>query len=72
MKRRGFPWKKNDLEKGFAEIYWPGRMEYLPGPPSIIMDGAHNLDGMSVLARGLRRLFPGKEIQAVVGILDNR
>ena len=72
IKTTGFPWKKNDLEKGFSEIYWPGRMEYLPGPPSIIMDGAHNLDGMSVLARGLRRLFPGKEIQAVVGILDNR
>ncbi len=72
VKEKGFSWKRTDLEEGFAKVTWPGRIEYLPGSPSMIMDGAHNPDGMRVLAQTIRQLFPGRKIKAVIGILNNR
>lgn len=72
VKEKGFSWSRMDLEEGFAKVSWPGRSEYLPGPPRILMDGAHNPDGMHVLAQTLRQLFPGRKIKAVIGILNNR
>lgn len=72
VKTKGFLWRNNDLEEGFATVTWPGRMEYLPGSPAILLDGAHNIDGLTVLGQGINRLFPKNKVQALVGILDNR
>ncbi|HEY8392280.1 MAG TPA: folylpolyglutamate synthase/dihydrofolate synthase family protein [Capillibacterium sp.] len=72
VQKQGFPWKEQDLEKGFARVVWPGRMEYFPGPPALLLDGAHNPDGILALAHGLKQLFPGRKMRLVTGILGNR
>ena len=72
VKAQGFPWSQHHLVEGFNTVTWPGRMEYLPGPPPFLLDGAHNPDGVINLAHGLTRLFPEHRIRLVVGILNNR
>jgi len=35
---------------GLARARWPGRLQRVPGPPDLLLDGAHNPDGISRLA----------------------
>lgn len=36
--------------QGLAGVRWPGRLEYIPGAPSVLLDGAHNAHGARALA----------------------
>lgn len=72
IKERGFSWNRHDLQQGFAKVAWPGRMEYFPGPPALLLDGAHNPDAIIALAHGLVQLFPEAKFRLVMGVLDNR
>ena len=72
VKTQGFSWRRQDLEQGFNTVVWPGRMEYFSGPPSILLDGAHNPDGVIALAHGLSQLFSKQKFRVILGILDNR
>ena len=34
---------------GLANVRWPGRLEYIPATPGILLDGAHNVQGVQAL-----------------------
>lgn len=42
------------IERGIAEVRWPGRLELLATGPEILVDGAHNPSGCAVLAEYMR------------------
>lgn len=75
----GFPVPEEALAKGFREARWPGRLWQVPGLDQVWMDGAHNPDGATVLARhvqasGVRpHLIFGamgdKDLAGIVGLL---
>jgi dihydrofolate synthase/folylpolyglutamate synthase len=50
----------------------PGRLEVLAGAPDIVLDGAHNPDGMRALARALDELRCGRPCVAVVGVFADK
>jgi len=61
---------------GFANARWPGRLELIsvPGRPDILLDGAHNPDGMAALAASLTDLLPQMTLGSptfLVAILAN-
>ena len=44
------------IARGFANVRWPGRLEWIPGKPGrpdMIFDGAHNPAGIAALAQAL-------------------
>ncbi len=43
---------------GLSRAHWPGRLQWLPGRPRILLDGAHNPAGARALAAYLRGLGP--------------
>lgn len=48
-------------ERGFANVTWPGRLEWVPGTsgrPDILFDGAHNPAGVEALAQALADMRP--------------
>ncbi len=51
------------IKRGLESVFWPGRLEEISLPEGrVILDGAHNLDGVralerEILARGLDRRF---------------
>jgi len=47
------------VREALAGVEWPGRMEYVPGRPAILLDGAHNRASMERLLEALARHFPG-------------
>ncbi len=75
-------WERGDPKAGeispgrvrtaVGAVAWPGRFEYFPGPPEVIIDGAHNRNGARVLAATLRDLVPGRPLILVIGVLGDK
>ena len=57
---------------GVAEAHWPGRFEILPGAPTVILDGAHNPDGVRTLRHTLEAVYPERAIVFLFGVLADK
>ena len=55
-RRAGLAIALRHVGRGIARTRWPGRLERVPGRPSLLLDGAHNPAGAQALAHELRRL----------------
>jgi dihydrofolate synthase/folylpolyglutamate synthase len=53
---RGFPLGISSLSCGIEAASWPGRMELFPGPPRLLLDGAHNPAGVAALLMSLEKI----------------
>jgi dihydrofolate synthase/folylpolyglutamate synthase len=60
------------VERGFAELVIPGRMEFFPGFPSLVFDIAHNPDKAQSLADALRETFPERRFALVVAVAESK
>ena len=56
LTERGFPLEPSSLSRGVAAASWPGRMELFPGPPRLLLDGAHNPAGVEALLASLGKI----------------
>lgn len=55
------------IAAGLSEVRWPGRLEVVPGRPTIVVDGAHNDDSARRLREALGELFPGRRLFIILG-----
>lgn len=62
----------DDIIKGFKKARQPGRFEVFNKDPYVIIDGAHNIDGVVALSSTLRTNFKDSKILLVVGILKDK
>jgi len=60
------------IQKGLGKVSWPGRFEVIPGQPTLIIDGAHNLDGARSLRKNLDTFYAGQDIVFLLGILQDK
>lgn len=60
------------IKKGLKKAYWPGRFELVSTDPTIIMDGAHNEEGMDALVQELSRRYFDKKIKMVFAALGDK
>ncbi len=62
------------IHAGLQCAFWPGRMEYveLGDGKALLLDGAHNPDGISALAKNLRELYADRQILLFLSILDDK
>ncbi len=60
------------IRGGLKKTYWPGRLEVLKEDPVVIIDAAHNYDGMKSLSRALHEYFPKEGLVVVIGILKDK
>jgi dihydrofolate synthase/folylpolyglutamate synthase len=63
---------EEQLRRGLSKAQWAGRMEVWPGPPPVVLDGAHNPAGMAVLARALVENFSFRRMIVVFGVLEDK
>ncbi len=57
----GFPLPPEAIAAGVARTRWPARLERVPGNPSLLIDAAHNPQGVEALARYLEtHSHPGR------------
>ena len=50
----------------------PGRMEPLSRSPLVLIDGAHNQQGVEILVEALREEFPTTRWQLVLGVMGDK
>ncbi len=72
LKDKGFVITKDDIIKGVANSKWPGRFEIVREKPLVILDGAHNPNGVKQFIKNLKRLIPNKKIIAVLGVFQDK
>lgn len=63
---------EDKIYKTIFTIPWEGRFEWLPFDLTVILDVAHNAPAMDMLKKNLKLYFSKREINAVVGILNDK
>lgn len=63
---------EDSIFKGIEETSFPGRMEIFQRDPIILLDGAHNIKGIEVLAETLENDFTYENLIIVIGILSDK
>lgn len=68
----GFPVGEEAVREGLSAVRWPGRFEVLRREPPVVVDGAHNPDGLRRLGETWRELSPGVAPVVVCGFLKDK
>lgn len=63
---------KQKIKDALKKVNWPGRMQIISQKPTVIIDGAHNEEGVRTLKNNLKKLFPNKNIYFVLAILRDK
>ena len=72
LNETGLKISAESLQKGLSQAKWPGRMEIVSENPTVILEGAHNLQGAQAAAENICNIFGGKEITLLMGILNDK
>lgn len=72
LEAKGYRVPKEALGKGLSLVRWPGRFEILRTNPTVLIDGAHNLQGVRVLKNNLLHYFSSKKVIFILGVLQDK
>lgn len=60
------------IHDGLARAYWPGRFELISEQPLVIIDGAHNQEGIDALSSELKERYQDKNIHIIFTALADK
>lgn len=63
---------EEDIRQGLKKAYWPGRFEIVSSAPLIVLDGAHNEEGIETLVVELKRRFPERKKRLIFAALGDK
>jgi dihydrofolate synthase / folylpolyglutamate synthase len=63
---------EEDIRLGLKQAYWPGRFEIISHSPLVIIDGAHNDEGITALAEELTTRYSDRNIHVVFAALKDK
>ena len=66
------PIGREQIGRGIARAFWPGRIELLRGRPDLLLDGAHNTASSATLASYLREHQSGRRISLVFAAMKDK
>ena len=71
--RQGIPVTRDAIERGLADVDWPGRLELisLHDGRQVLLDAAHNVDGAQALAAHLGLRYPERPA-LVIGVMRDK
>jgi len=64
--------KKDDIIIGLGKVKWPARLEIMHRKPLVVIDGAHNIDGIEKLTESIDMYFTYNKIILILGILADK
>ena len=68
----GVKLNEEKVRAGLNSIIWKGRLQKISDSPKIIIDGAHNPDGIKALVYNLKHIYEYKKLIAVIGVLYDK
>jgi dihydrofolate synthase/folylpolyglutamate synthase len=72
LQGKGYRVNEQIIRKGLSKAKWPGRFEMVNQSPVFLVDGAHNVQGVLTLNDNLKKLFPGKKVTFMIGVLSDK
>ena len=72
MRAKGFEMDDGAISRGIRNTRWEERLEVLQREPTVLVDGAHNPAGISVLCRALKTEFVYKRLVVIFGVLNDK
>lgn len=62
----------NNILTALRKVKWPGRLEVMKKEPLVVIDGAHNIDGIKKLAESVDMYFSYNKLILILGILADK
>ncbi len=72
LKNIGVIIKDSSISTGLSKVKWIGRMEVLKNNPLVVIDGAHNIDGIEKLKASVDKYLNYNKLILIVGILGDK
>ena len=60
------------IVKSLATVRWNGRLEIMSNSPYVVIDGAHNIQGITQLDKNIKKYFEYKDMYLILGILADK
>lgn len=60
------------IRTALGSINWQGRMQVLSRRPAVILDGAHNVQGVQALVDTLEKIWPERKLSFLISILADK
>lgn len=71
--KSGYLFEKNKvISRGISAASWPGRMEILSEKPFVMVDGAHNPQGVEALFNSLISMYPEEQFIFLMGVMADK
>ncbi len=70
--QREFPVREKAVREGLRKVMWPGRFEIVHHRPTVILDGAHNPEGVAALVEEIRSFWKGRKIKLLFGAMADK
>jgi dihydrofolate synthase/folylpolyglutamate synthase len=70
--RDRFPCPVAAVRDGLADVRWPGRLAVVGDRPLLVLDGAHNADGIATLVRELPAVVRGRPVDLVFAVMADK
>jgi dihydrofolate synthase/folylpolyglutamate synthase len=67
-----FPVSEQALREGLATVYWPGRLEVILNRPTVILDGAHNSEGVQALIDEITDFPPERKVKLLFAAMADK
>ncbi|WP_082233696.1 bifunctional folylpolyglutamate synthase/dihydrofolate synthase [Halobacillus massiliensis] len=72
LRKMGFLIQQSFYPEAIMSTYWPARFEMVNESPLVIIDGAHNEEGMASLADTLRQRYSEKTIYLIYAAINDK
>jgi dihydrofolate synthase / folylpolyglutamate synthase len=67
-----FPVSEDVVREGLKTVAWPGRFEVIRENPTVILDGAHNGEGVSALAAEVEEYRQGRKLKLLFASMEDK
>jgi len=68
----GLRWPSEAWRLGLENVRWPGRLEVVRQQPLVVLDGAHNIDGVRTLAETLPQLVGERRVHLLFAVMADK
>lgn len=72
LKNKGIKITEKAIRAGLESVKWTGRLEIIQTDPTLVLDGAHNPNGIKVMRDTLKEIFSYRRLIVVLAIFADK
>jgi dihydrofolate synthase/folylpolyglutamate synthase len=70
--REAFPVTEQQVREALRSVRWPGRFEIIVGTPTVILDGAHNGEGVKAFVEALNEYRGTRKVKLLFASMEDK